>query len=84
MPRLQVADDQYRLGPAGELTWWPALAGAIDTALDRRVDTELASIYRDVVAALTRDRASLDAIADALVEGQELTGAELQSLANDN
>ncbi|MDJ0926900.1 MAG: AAA family ATPase [Gammaproteobacteria bacterium] len=72
------------LGPDGELTWWPALAGAIDTALDRRVDSELASIYQAVVAALNRDRALLDAIAAALVERQELTGEELRGMANSN
>ena len=70
------------LGPEGELTWWPALTGAVDTALDRQVDTELAEIYQGVVAALDQDRALLVKIADALVEHQELTGEALRDMAN--
>ncbi|GAB4353427.1 MAG: hypothetical protein Kow006_18550 [Gammaproteobacteria bacterium] len=68
------------LGPQGELTWWPALAGAGDEALDRAVDAELTQAYRQVLERLAAERALLEKIAIRLVKEQELTGAELRAL----
>lgn len=69
------------LGPRGDLVWWPALEGATDAELDDAVDDELARCYRNLVARFTSERPLLDAITDALIENQELTGEQLRALA---